>query len=296
MLGILNYLKRPEYIWRPRQVIRRFSRIGKEPPKVMDLELPWGATVRVHTGENIGQDIYLYGIFDKIVPETICRLLDPGESAVEVGANIGQNASLMAYRVGPTGRVIAFEAHPEIYAELAANAKNWPPDVTKRLSLCNVALGEESGTAVIQTDEEFSRNRGSASVSQRNPLNAHEPHVRVEPLDTYLANWPKIAVCKIDVEGNELEVLKGAQDAIGQKKIRDIIFEDFEEKPSSVTRFLSSHGFTIYELHQTWSKPRLAPLTNESVRGFTYNYLATLKPARAIARFRTFGWKCLMNL
>jgi FkbM family methyltransferase len=294
-MNILNYIKRPEYVWHPRQAMRRLLRIGKEPLAIEDIKLPWGATVRVHTGENIGRDIYLYGIFDKIVPEAIWRLLDSGESAVEVGANIGQNVSLMVHRVGPTGRVIAFEAHPEIYAELAANAKGWKPNAARNLSLFHVAMGEEPGAAVIKIDEEFLRNRGSASIRQVDQQAERAFQVRVDVLDAYVTDWPKIALCKIDVEGKELEVLKGAKNAIHQGRIRDVIFEDFEQKPSPVTKFLSNYGFTIYELHQTLLKPRLADVTNESVPGFSYNYLATLEPERSVARFRSPGWKCLMN-
>lgn len=297
-MNIWNYLKRPEYVWRPRQVIRRLRRAWAPPEPLEDVTLPWGTTVRVHIGENIGQDIYLYGIFDKIVPETIWRLLDPGESAVEVGANIGQNVSLMASLVGSTGRVIAFEAHPEVYAELVANSKRWGPELTENLFLFNIAVGKEAGTAVIQTDDEFLTNRGSASLRGVGPDEKNEPQIHVAPLDNYIEGWPKIGVCKIDVEGHELEVLEGAQNAIREKRIRDVIFEDFREKPSPVTEFLSRHGFTIFELHATWLKPRLEPVRNESGsrKGFTFNFLATLDPRRSITRFQGLGWRCLMSL
>ena len=118
-----NYLRRPEYIWRPRQVFRRFGRLGKKPGETEEVTLPWGARVLVRPKENVGADIYYYGIFDPIVPEAIWRLLDVGEAALDIGANIGQNTSAMAFRSGPAGSVIAFEPHPVTFGELRRNAE-----------------------------------------------------------------------------------------------------------------------------------------------------------------------------
>src|SRR5260370_28828435 len=110
-MNILNYLKRPEYIWQPQQVARRFLRVGKRPSDIEQIKLPWGAEIQVQTSENVGADIFYYGIFDPIVPETICRLLDSGETAVAVGANIRQNTSPMPFPVNNERHVIAFARH-----------------------------------------------------------------------------------------------------------------------------------------------------------------------------------------
>src|SRR5437868_6884855 len=114
MLNIVNYLKRPEYVFQPRQVLRRLRRINKAPQASEIIELPWGARVQAQLAENVGSSIIYYGIFDKIVPETIWRLLDIGETGLDIGANIGQNTSALAFKNGGKEKVIAFEPHPEI--------------------------------------------------------------------------------------------------------------------------------------------------------------------------------------
>src|SRR5579871_5650959 len=129
MPNIFNYLRRPEYVFRPRQVLHRFRRILKPPQATELVELPWGAPVSVRPTENVGNAIFYYGIFDLVVPEAIYRLADEGEWAMEVGANIGQNCSLMAYRTGRRGHVIAFEPHPEIFRELKDNFALWPEGI-----------------------------------------------------------------------------------------------------------------------------------------------------------------------
>src|ERR1700694_2916484 len=125
MLNPLKLLSRPEYLFRQRQMIRRLKRIGKARPELLDVKLQWVAVVTIHTGEKIGAAIYYYGISDKVVSEAIWRLLDRSEVAVEIGANIGQNCSLMAVKTGIAGRVLAFEPHPEIFGELKRNYERW---------------------------------------------------------------------------------------------------------------------------------------------------------------------------
>ena len=298
MLSILNYLKRPEYVFRPRQVLHRLSRIGKDIPATATVSLPWGLSVKVRTSEHIGSDIFYFGIFDRIVPETIYRLIDPGEIAVDAGANIGQNSSLMAWKTGPQGKAIVFEPHPEIFEELKFNASLWSEKGQQNIQLENIALGENNGEAWLVDGSEFHHNRGSASLAMEAPDAAHggKYKVAIRALDDFIPSPAKVGVCKIDVEGQELAVLKGATRALERRAIRDIIFEDFHPKPSAVTEFLKQNGFTIFELHEAWYKPSLAPMpenTAASNPGFTFNYLATLDPQRAIKRFHPGGWRCL---
>ena len=260
MLNIFNYLTRPEYVFRPRQVLRRFARVGKLPPAEDITELPWGARVKVRPSENIGSEIYYYGIFDRVVPETIYRLTDKNEFAIEVGANIGQNCSLMAFRTAPEGRVIAFEPHPEIFEELKANMSRWPEKAKRNIQLENFALGETAGEGWLTNGPEFGHNRGSAALCDSVSEGGGAFKVRLRQLDEYIREAEKIGVCKIDVEGHELSVLTGAERALSRNAIRDIIFEDFSPMFSPTAQFLQKHGFTIFQLIATWWKPRLAEI------------------------------------
>jgi FkbM family methyltransferase len=298
-MNVLNFLKRPEYVFRPRQAFNRLKRGGKGPPATAQVTLPWGATVQVCPKENVGGDIFYYGIFDRIVPETIYRLTDEGELALEAGSNIGQNCSLMAYRTGRNGHVIAFEPHPEIFEELKFNWEHWPEQIRKNVQLEKVALGETTGEAWLAESSEFETNRGSASITAESAAPGRKHRISVRKLDEYMPASARVGVFKIDVEGHELAVLKGAQQSLERRAVRDIIFEDFNPKPSPVTEFLSRNGFTLFELHESWFRPRLALLNSGTASGsahFSSNYLATLNPERALQRFRSPGWRCLLNL
>lgn len=296
-MNVFNYLKRPEYVFRPRQVLNRISRIGKLAPPTARVMLPWGATLEVRPNDSVGSDIFYFGIFDRIVPEAIYRLAEPGELTIEAGANIGQNTSLLAYKSGPKGKLIAFEPHPEIFQELKSNAALWSRQYGQNVQLENVALGETNGEAWLSDGEHFHQNRGTASLA-RNPDGAagNKRHrVEVRTLDEYLAGDMKVGVCKIDVEGFELSVLKGAEKALTRGAIRDILFEDFSPKPSAVVQLLQKHGFTVFQLTATWWKPHLTEVGSQHAPPgeFVDNFLATLDPGRAQDRFRSGGWRCL---
>jgi FkbM family methyltransferase len=288
MLNPITFLKKPEYFFHPSQALRRFRRIWHSPQEVETTRLPWGTPVTVRIAENVGSDIFWYGVFDRIVPEAIWRLLDKGETGVDIGANIGQNSSVMALRSGLSGWVIAFEPHPVTFAELQQNVANWANLRMARIQLENVALGRENGEAQLVIRGYLS---GASLAAQGEGVK-----VPVRQLDDFLKGMP-VSVCKIDVEGHELAVLEGAAQALSRQAIRDVIFEDFNPMPSPVARLLQKNGFSVYQLTSGWLKPSLAPVREgiNHPKDFSYNYLATLAPQRARDRFRAPGWRCLMG-
>ena len=273
-------------------------RIGKGIPSIARVSLPWGAAIDVRPNDNVGSDIFYYGIFDRVIPEAIYRLADAGELFVEAGANIGQNCSLMVYKAGPRGRVIAFEPHPEIFAELKSNANLWSEKIKNIVQLENVALGDTTGEGWLTDGSYFGRNRGTASLLDRDigPVPSRRHKVLIRQLDEYLPAPTKVGVCKIDVEGHELAVLSGAAQALSRRGIRDIVFEDFSPAPSPVVNLLQKYGFTVFQLTASWWRPLLTDLLPGVTppAGFSHNYLATTDPQRARNRFRSGGWHCLM--
>lgn len=298
MLNPIRMLTTPEYLFHPRQAWRRLRRLGRKPQLQEFVRLPWGAMLRVHTRENIGNALYYYGIFDRVVPEAIARLLDTGEFAVEAGANIGQNCSCMAHQVGPGGQVLAFEPHPEIVAELRQNASLWDRRRFAAVQIEQVALGSSEGEALLDFGTEFQTNRGSAAIRSMAQPGCETAKVKMARLDNYVSIGKSVAVCKIDVEGHELEVLRGAQNLLKRCGIRDIIFEDFQSQPSPVTAYLRDHGYEVFYLGEGWLRPLLLPPGARPPPGTrdTHNYLATSDSARVRARYRPAGWRCLMYL
>lgn len=299
-MNLLKSLTNPAYVLQPRRVVQRAKRVVSKrgPAQLETVVLPWGAKLRVCPAEVMGGILYAYGIFDLIVCEAICRLLDPAETAVDIGANIGQMTSLMRHRAGAAGRVIAFEPHPQLFAELQHNVTALQPSRgAAPVDLHNFALSDVAGESLLDVGPAWAFNRGVSRLTS-DPASSSNPKVKVvtKVLDRMLEGTPAVGVCKMDVEGHELSVLKGASRLLQSRRVRDIIFEDLDAYPSKVHRLLQEAGFTLFSLHTALLKPRLAPAEQRLPFRLDLdgpNYLATLDPERAARRFSSFGWQAL---
>jgi FkbM family methyltransferase len=112
------------------------------------------------------------GVYDLPVTETLWRLTELGDLGVDAGANIGYTASVLAVRAGPAGLVVAFEPHPVLRAELAANIARWAGCAAVPVDVRGCALSAAPGTlALVEGDAfaamsaQYSRARRACSLS-----------------------------------------------------------------------------------------------------------------------------------
>jgi hypothetical protein len=168
------------------------------------------------------------GVYDLPVSESIWRLLDPGEQAIDAGANIGYMTSIMAAKAGSYGRVIAFEPHPHPFSILQGNVGRGQKFTSGRVTVHRVALSNRSDIPI-----------------------------EVSRLDHYVTNRNVIGLLKVDVEGHELQVFQGSETLLAGRGIRDIVFEEFRDYPTPVTAFLERFGYTVYQLDMTFWGPIL---------------------------------------
>lgn len=151
--------------------------------------------------------LYIEGRKDAEMDRFIGRHLRLGDIFVDAGANIGAYTVPAATRVGPTGRVVAVEAHPRTFGYLQrAVAMNRLDNVTP----LNVALGDAPGEVVFAY---VSANPGESHVAAGTDGGQK---VAVVTLDAALAGLGigPVAYLKIDVEGYEPMVLAGARATI----------------------------------------------------------------------------------
>src|SRR3954469_15193830 len=81
---------------------------------------PHGYRIALNISEFDQRGTYFYGrSLDPDVQLCMLACLRPGDTCLDIGANIGMLALLAAWAVGPRGRVIAFEPNPDVYARLA---------------------------------------------------------------------------------------------------------------------------------------------------------------------------------
>ena len=244
-------------------------------------------------------------MYELAVSEALWRLTDPGDTCLDIGANIGYMTSLLAVRTGQTGRVYGFEPHPGLFLKLKGNLQDkFGGAIAGKhaaVTLLESAIGADEGLVDLVEPKGFEYNQGSASLASltQESLGREVRHrVQIQRLDTIFQHSEQFGMMKIDVEGAELAVLRGAKRLLAEKRIRDIVFEDFNPFPSECVTLLQSHGYSIYRLAKAvlgpvvWdpTKPRAAHV---SLPWEPVNYLATFDPNRAKARLRARGWQCL---
>lgn len=171
----------------------------------------------------------------------IASLLKEGDIYLDVGANVGNTTLSAAYAVGDSGHVYSYEAHPRTYKYLERSiACN--QNLISRITTKNVALGEKRGEVFFTDLQNDDINKVS---------NAGKVKVQMETLDEQKLP-ARINVLKIDVEGYEFFVLKGAQQLLNNTDI--LIFESytknyetFDVTLKDVISYLHGLGFVIYK-------------------------------------------------
>ena len=194
-----------------RQQLYRLYRVyvSRQSNRVVDAEID-GVRYRLDLGENIDSTIYFRGAWEPAATMAVKRIVRPGMTVFDVGANIGYFSLLFAQLVGDSGSVIAFEPTTWAFEKLSANiALNAFRNVSaERLALSDVAHSREARS-------EQTAFRASWPVS--GPVARRDPEVvTFVPLDSYVAQLDikHVDLIKIDVDGYELRVpQRGARDA-----------------------------------------------------------------------------------
>lgn len=185
--------------------------------------------------------VALFGrIQEKNVWQLFINECKKGRTILDVGAHIGRYTLLASSRVGISGKVIACEPYPENFFILL---KNLQLNKCKNVTAIEVALSLEDGFVRISAGTDSGLH---STVVHKNFGDAHDLNVRSRTMDSLLKELSveKVDLCKIDVEGAELLVLKGAESSLKDKKILRFICEIHErcpntrsEEPFSTARF-----------------------------------------------------------
>lgn len=198
----------------------------------------YGAMAYIVHDSYIGRSLDLYGEFSPGEASLFAQLLKPGMTALDVGANMGAHTVLFAQKVGQQGRVIAYEPQRVIHQLLCANAMmNGLMNVEAR----HAAAGSKKGSLIVPpVNYGHAGNYGSLS------LGGYEQGetVPVETIDSL-----KLKQChfiKIDVEGMEIEVIKGALDTL--KRCRPMLYveNDRREKSAALIEALFKANYRLY--------------------------------------------------
>jgi len=225
----------------------------------------------------IGRSVFYMGDLDPKITWICSRLLREGDVALDIGANLGIVTFLMARLVGPSGHVHAFEPNPLLQEFIQqAIERNSAANVT----LHPVALGERDDELSLRVPR---GNAGAASlVEPRVDIAVHEVPVPVRRLGDVLADSPPAAIrlVKMDVEGFEPAVLRGAVDLFRSTPPEAIIFElnerDVSLRNHPTFRILDELGYAFFAIPRCLVRMRLVrfdPWSSSSPRA--HDFLAS---------------------
>ncbi|MEA2193508.1 MAG: hypothetical protein QOI73_3629 [Solirubrobacteraceae bacterium] len=189
---------------------------------------------------------HLSGGYEDFARQLFVQALRPGATVVDGGAHIGLYTLMSSARIGATGRVHAFEADPYNLAALRLNVLR---NGLHNVDIVAMALSDRAGTSTYHVS---SGTIASSLVSKRYVDDATEISVETTTIDAVLGSRPApYVVVKLDVEGAEERVLRGAQRTLRTCAAGCVLAEhnpdallDGGSSGSSIVELLRELGFT----------------------------------------------------
>ncbi len=196
--------------------------------------------LEVVPGDVIGMPIAHCGVYEFAVSNLVREYLRPGDVFVDVGANIGYYSVIAGAIVGHSGAVYAFEPSARIRARLERNialnnmtqVRVRPEAVTGQSGVVRLIESRDTGNDGLAYVD---MNGGDAGVEVR--------AVRLDELTEL--SVPPPALIKVDVEGGEPEVFRGATAMLDRVDAPSILFESFEIVRDA--GILRNHGYQVLQ-------------------------------------------------
>jgi FkbM family methyltransferase len=214
--------------------------IPTDPRASFVARLPDGGRLRLRCREVIGFEIMLHGAFEAAESRYLSSRARAGTTAIDVGANIGLFTVPLARAVGSGGRVLAIEPDPENVARLEANLR------LNRLAnvlVERVAASDWDGEAELHVanDPAF---HSTVAVHEGREV-GRSLRVPVTRLDTMWMRLgrPAVSAIKIDVEGAELAVLRGAETLLRETRPALLLEANTAEQGRALADWLAQRSY-----------------------------------------------------
>jgi FkbM family methyltransferase len=223
-----------------------------------------GFALRLDLGDPLQRAMASQRRYESDVTWVYPYLLRPGDRVVDGGAHIGYLTLLASRCVGPSGEVHAFEPVSRTFAALEENVTL---NGAANVRLNRVALAARAGQLELEVPidpegEGFLAWGATSVLLRRGPTE----RVPAQPLDEYARDHrlDRIALLKLDLEGAELEALRGMEELLGASRIGYIVCElntflaDAQGQSYDAARaYCERFGYRAYDLRRAARLRRL---------------------------------------
>lgn len=205
-----------------------------------------GASLIVFTGEHVGRIISYLGDLDPRISHVANKILAPGDTVLDIGANVGWLSMVAAPLVGPTGRVHSFEPQQPLHTVLSTSALLNGFD---QITVHPHGLSDADGSATLYVRN---GNYGLATLTPQTGPGWTTSGIRLQAADPTLARLGlgEVRLMKLDVEGHEATILKAAGGFLDRSPPDVILFEsNRDSKPLAereVLALLYARGYRIF--------------------------------------------------
>lgn len=201
----------------------------------------------LHLNDQVDGNIWWDGYYEKLPTKLFKRMIKKGDTIIDVGANIGYYSIMASELIGGSGKILSFEPVSKTFKRLSVNVSP-----LSNIKAHQAACGQENGKISIYDfgDSISAGSRISSPPEIDIPYTIEE--VSMIKLDDFIDG--KVDVVKIDVEGYELNVLKGMQKIIASNPNIKILLEVNKDllikattSPQEIFSYLKSFGLSPWE-------------------------------------------------
>jgi FkbM family methyltransferase len=200
------------------------------------------------TEDLIQRHLYFFGAWEPAISGWVTRTLRSGDGFIDVGANIGYYSLLASRIVGEQGKVVAVEASPTIHAILVRHVK-----LNKRDNVRTVNGAASAKRGIVKLFLGTPDNIGKTSTIARE---GESINVQALPLFEILGEDEilRARIIKIDVEGAELQVLRGLAPLLGRMRpdleivmeVSPCFMPDPSNSGDEIFSIMRAHGFQAF--------------------------------------------------
>ncbi len=193
--------------------------------------------------------------WEELETQWFVKSIRPGDTVVDIGANIGYYAVIAGKLVGDTGRVVAFEPDPASFALMQRNlALNGLSNVTVEQK----AVSNEYGSIRLYLAD---KNKGDHRIYQ--PKGESRPYIEVEAiaLDDYFDGQPAPDFIKVDTQGAEIAIFRGMLNTVRRAESTVIVVEyspqhlaGFGGTGPQLLKLISMFGVEMYDVGGSGAK------------------------------------------